>query len=1425
MNQAKGYQGWYVGVLVAWGLLGAIAAPCATAQITPDSTLGNEGSRVTRNVTIRGGNADRIDGGAPRGSNLFHSFSNFNVNAGQRVYFANPAGVQNILTRVTGNTASDIMGTLGVDGSANLFLLNPNGIIFGPNAQLDVGGSFTASTANSFTFPGGSEFSATTPGDGSLLSVAVPLGVQYGAIPPGAIANAGNLAVGQNLSLAGGSVTSTGQLAAPAGQLLVEGVAGDVQVRQAVAQTATLSASNNLILQDSQLQTAGDLNLLAGNTVQVRDSVANPFVAYAGGNLTVQGNQAVDIFALNHPSSGLVSGGDMVLRSANTVGGDAHYWTGGSFRIERLDGNPGNLFSPYDPIIRSSGDVVFGDYTGASLHIFAGGSVTAGNITITGGDPNGIQETVTLSNPIDPLRPVDQVPIDGRDPTLDIRAGTTAFGTPSLIPPDPGFPGSGNQFTPPNPSINIPGTRADIVINSIKVPSAGNAQVFLTNQYSPNSLDPLTGLVEVASPIESFASSVIIDSRGDITLNGVFASSGVNAVGSILLLSGGNIHASGFYSTGSTVTNGGPITFNAAGNIITTDTLVSDVSGGNSNRRTAGSINFFSNGFIRADSIIASNNIDILGGGNGGNITLNALYNITTGEGTFIGGGGIPVTAGLASFAQNGTSGDITLTSRAGSIDTTRGAIRSASRNGRAGDVSLEAPLDIHVGDIEADSVTDNTNDFNEITVRSTNGSVFIDNATLNTTNRGAGLAGVIDIDGGDRVGIRGSRLETNGYAGYIIVQAPTSVRIINSQLSATTNNQQVAPEFFSTIAIASEGTVTLSNSNLSTTNRTNTNTPRAIAGYVVVTAGDRVLIRNRSELSSEGYFGQISIGRIPDFSDSYLQPFESNFSRVVPEHVVINGSSRVTSNTTTAVVERNSNGERLNNRGEINITARDSIRILNGSRVTSVTISDDPDANNGGNINITTRRFSLTGADAFGPNATNLEASTYGQGNAGDVSILANDILFRNAIVFNNAESAEIFNNVFPSEPLRTIGARGDAGDITIGRVFDTNNNLLPAHTFRLLSRSEIQSLIRSGADSRSAARGNGGVITINVRDLILNNGSQFVSAVDGNAIGTGGDIDITTNSLRLTDSSLDARAFNRRSVAGSIAINTNQLNLQNSSVTVSNRAGAAGSLDITAGSIGLGNSSDNSIFEAVAGGNNQRSGGNITLTTSTSLLFLQNVENQRVISAQALGNATGGNVTLNVRDGFILTNANDNTDIVADAGAGNGGVITINTNQIFGFEERRASPLSDLDASSESGIPGIITLNTLNVDPTRGLGELPVDLVNTADLVADGCVGRNRSGVTDQGEFTQTGRGGLSTNPSDPLTNEATIDRLATLDPNTTPSGSASIPDAPIVESLLVEAQGLALNPQGKISLVSNSFSSTPSPSVEQPATCIAP
>ena len=158
------------------------------AQIVPDGTLDQESSVVTPNVTVRNAIADYLEGGAVRDNNLFHSFSEFNVSEAERVYFANPEGIDNILTRVTGSDLSQIFGTLGVDGGANLFLLNPNGIIFGQNSQLDIAGSFLATTADSYIFNNGYDFSATEPEIPPLLTVNIPLGLQFGS-NPGSIIN------------------------------------------------------------------------------------------------------------------------------------------------------------------------------------------------------------------------------------------------------------------------------------------------------------------------------------------------------------------------------------------------------------------------------------------------------------------------------------------------------------------------------------------------------------------------------------------------------------------------------------------------------------------------------------------------------------------------------------------------------------------------------------------------------------------------------------------------------------------------------------------------------------------------------------------------------------------------------------------------------------------------------------------------------------------------------------------------------------------------------------------------------------------------------------------------------------------------------------------------------------------------------------
>ncbi|NEP03211.1 MAG: filamentous hemagglutinin N-terminal domain-containing protein [Symploca sp. SIO2E9] len=456
-NQYLPGKSW---VLTAFVLSGAtlVTRESVLAQIIPDNTLDQENSVVTPlNQKV-----DRIDGGAIRGTNLFHSFQNFSIPEGSGVYFSNPAGVETIFSRVIGSNTSDIYGTLGVLGDANLFLLNPNGILFGPNASLDLKGSFVASTANSVTFPEGSTFSATNPEAPPLLMVNVtaPIGLQFEGEQPGTIVNGGNLEVeaGQNLTLAGGTVVSTGELLAPSGEIAVVAVpgvgadvemsvvqleqsgqmlsqeikplppdsspvslsavslpevimewgentgvtvssegqvklaesglpieAGDVTVRRLNAQTATLSATENLTLVESQLATVGDMQLLAKDTVLLRDSEENPFIAAAGGELLVQGARGVDIFGLNHRDSGLFSiglQGDITLKSDEAISITNSLVSTSSENYTNVLGLKGGDIN----IIAENLSLT----NGALLFTSALGQVDAGNVNIN------VRDTVTI---------------------------------------------------------------------------------------------------------------------------------------------------------------------------------------------------------------------------------------------------------------------------------------------------------------------------------------------------------------------------------------------------------------------------------------------------------------------------------------------------------------------------------------------------------------------------------------------------------------------------------------------------------------------------------------------------------------------------------------------------------------------------------------------------------------------------------------------------------------------------------------------------------------------------------------------------------------------------------------------------------------------------------------------------------------------
>ncbi|MFW5666083.1 MAG: filamentous hemagglutinin N-terminal domain-containing protein, partial [Coleofasciculus sp.] len=1317
--------GLTAGVAIAW-LLSHWTTP-TVAQVIPDSTLGVEQSVVTPDVIIQGFSADQIDGGAIRGANLFHSFSEFNVGEGQRVYFANPTGIDNILSRVTGTDLSDILGTLGVNGGANLFLINPNGIVFGKNAQLDVQGAFVASTAEGWVFENGTEFSATNPQAPPLLTINLTPGLQYGSNYQGAIASSGRLAVGGDLILAG----------------------------------------RNLNL-NNQVQAGGNLTLLATDTLKVRDSVASPFIASAMGQLLVQGNQTVDIFALNHPDSGLFSGGDMVLRSSNTVSADAHFWSGGNFQIEQLDSSLGNLSSPYDPVIRARGDVSFNDYTGPSLHILAGGSVTiSGDVAIEGVEANAD----AINGDIIVLSDGTEITINGSiRPTLDIRAGTTDFGTPDAAPID--------NFNPfgefdPAPTIDAvgTGTSADIRIDGFIDIQAADGLVLLTNQYRPN-LSLSGGVINALGIFtDDFerrfvgnSGSIFIDARGNIEMGQIDTSSFSGNGGEIRIISDQNITFTD--TVDSSVRPDDGLGFGVGGNITVTaqeeivlPSVNSSIISATQGQGKGGDIevNTRSLSLVDGARIFTVTQREGEDSGQGGNLTINASESVELiGVGIPPGSNRAINTSLQARTLGDGDAGNLTVNTRqlilrdGGILSTTNCGSGAVNRCGLAqpGTLRVNASEFIELSgtpDIE-DPRLSPSGVYSRSLLDGDGGNIFVETRRLiirdgaeiaaSTEDNSSGLSGNITVTASDSVELSGTRPDgtpgglytftlSSGDGGKLTINTRQFMARDGASVASSTNGTGNAGD----LEINASESMEVINAEI-----------RARTTLDVVDAGDagNLLINTNQLIVREG--GLVSASTFASGEAGTLTVNADDFVQVIGTSADGETSSRLFLDSTGS-----------GNAGELEINTGTLI-VEEGGRV-SATTSDQGQA---GNLIVNADFVQVIGTSANGELSSSLLFDTSGSGDAGTLDINTNRLVVRDgarvsAVTTSTGEAGKL--NVNATDSVEVIGTSadgqtassllfdssaaetgGNAGELTIdtSRLIVQDGGLVSATTANTgeagkltVNAFESVEVIGTAPDGTTPSRlrfdslasetgGNAGELTIDTSRLIVKDGG-LVSATTANT-GEAGKLTVNasesvevigTSPNGQTPSILDFDSSGSGN-AGELKIDTERLVLQGGgqiSATTFD-SGQGGIIEVNASeSVDVNGSGSGLFFESRSLANARgitlntgrltvENGGQLTVSGSGSgtsgdleitadSIFLTNQGRLRATTTAS----EGGNIRLDVADSIIMR---FNSEIAAEAfGTANGGNITINAGGII---LAILSENSDVVANAFSGQGGNI-------------------------------------------------------------------------------------------------------------------------------------
>ncbi len=392
---------------VCWGL----AIP-GSAQIVPESNI--------TKLDPGAANTTDINGGTPSGTNLFHNFTTFNINDGQTANFKSDPGIQNILGRINNGQPSTINGTIQVNGGStastvNLYLLNPAGMIFGNTARLDINGAFTATTARAIRFGNGEWFNALGGTNYAAIDPTQPIDFAF-TDTPGSIFNAANLTTkaGQNITLVGGTVVSTGDIKTAGGKISIATAPSGKYVQ--------IKADGSILSLD--LPIADKTTIDAINSTSARIPIAK-LLTGSGNNLKAE---AVGV-KLENGVVKLVSDNPLIANRSISSG---------EIITKTLATASGNL-----SLSTQSGDIIVNGIDTSSF-------TTGGDITVDAGGLFRVVGFIPTATNVNPANTVSIVSAGlGVDTTLrsgkiNIKHQGTSFAVGGAVVPDP----NGNQPDP-----------------------------------------------------------------------------------------------------------------------------------------------------------------------------------------------------------------------------------------------------------------------------------------------------------------------------------------------------------------------------------------------------------------------------------------------------------------------------------------------------------------------------------------------------------------------------------------------------------------------------------------------------------------------------------------------------------------------------------------------------------------------------------------------------------------------------------------------------------------------------------------------------------------------------------------------------------------------------------------------------------------